>query len=127
MKILRHQNIEGMARVGFTSDSYEVYVNTDDGGKIPHFHYRLKNDWNKFHICIKIESPEYFLHTGKESLLNSKQIRSLIRFLKSSVSLSQYSEKFSNNFELIIFLWNINNSDVIVDPETKIPDYYQLN
>lgn len=31
MKILRHQNIEGMARVGFTSDSYEVYVNTDDG------------------------------------------------------------------------------------------------
>lgn len=33
MKILRHQNIEGMARVGFTSDSYEVYVNTDDSGK----------------------------------------------------------------------------------------------
>ena len=33
MKILRHQNIEGMARVGFTSDTYEVYVNTDDGGK----------------------------------------------------------------------------------------------
>lgn len=116
-----------MARVGFTSDSYEVYVNTDDGGKIPHFHYRLKNDWNKFHTCIKIESPEYFHHTGKESVLNSKQIRSLIRFLNSPVSLSQYSEKFSNNFELIIFLLNINNSDVIVDPETKIPDYYQLN
>lgn len=127
MKILRHQNIEGVARVRFASDSYEVYVNTDDGGKIPHFHYRLKNDWNKFHKCIKIESPEYFHHTGKESVLNSKQIRSLIRFLKSPVSLSQYTKKFSNNFELIIFLWNINNSDVIVDPETKIPYYYQLN
>lgn len=127
MKILRHQNIEGMARVGFTSDSYEVYVNTDDSGKIPHFHYRLKNDWNKFHTCIKIECPEYFLHTGKESVLNSKQIRSLIRFLKSPVSLSQYREKFSSNFELIIFLWNINNSDVIVNPEMRIPDYYQLN
>ena len=127
MKILRNQDIEVMARVGFTSDSYEVYVNTDDGGKIPHFHYRLKNDWRKFHTCIKIEAPEYFHHTGKESVLNSKQISSLICFLKSPVSLSQYSEKFSNNFELIIFLWNINNSDVIVDLETKIPDYYNLN
>lgn len=127
MKILRRQNIEGMARIGFTPDNYEVYVNTDDGGKIPHLHYRLKTDWNKFHTCIQIEKPEYFHHTGKESVLNSKQIRSLIRFLKSPVALSQYAEKFSSNFELIIFLWNINNSDVIVDPETKIPDYYQLN
>lgn len=127
MKILRRQNIEGMARIGFTPDNYEVYVNTDDGRKIPHFHYRLKTDWNKFHTCIQIEKPEYFHHTEKESVLNSKQIRSLIRFLKSPVALSQYAEKFSSNFELIIFLWNINNSDVIVDPETKIPDYYQLN
>ena len=127
MKILRRQNIEGMARIGFTPDNYEVYVNTDDGGKIPHFHYRLKTNRNKFHTCIKIEKPEYFHHTGKESVLNSKQIRSLIRFLKSPVALPQYAEKFSANFELIIFLWNINNSDVIVDLETKIPDYYQLN
>ena len=127
MKILRRQNIEGMARIGFTPDNYEVYVDTDDGEKIPHFHYKLKTDWNKFHTCIQIEKPEYFHHTGKESVLNSKQIRLLTRFLKSPVALSQYAEKFSSNFELIIFLWNINNSDVIVDPEAKIPDYYQLN
>ena len=31
-----------IARIGFTDDEYEIYVVTDDNGKIPHFHY-LKN------------------------------------------------------------------------------------
>ena len=35
------QDIFGMARVGSTSDKYEIYVNTNDGGKFPHFHYRV--------------------------------------------------------------------------------------
>ena len=30
------QELLEMARVGFTDDDYEVYVNTDDPGKIPH-------------------------------------------------------------------------------------------
>lgn len=55
-----NQGVLGMARVGFTPDRYEVYVNTNDGGKIPHFHYRDANDWNRFHTCIKIDKPEYF-------------------------------------------------------------------
>ena len=34
------QDVFGMARVGFTPDRYEIYVNTNDSGKFPHFHYR---------------------------------------------------------------------------------------
>ena len=120
------QNIEAMARVGFTSDRYEVYVNTNDGGKIPHFHYRDANDWSKFHTCIRIDGPEYFHHEGKSDVLNSKQKKALQKFMKSKVSLDRYKDKFSNNWELICFMWDINNSDIQIDDNTQQPNYTNL-
>lgn len=120
------QNIEAMARVGFTSDRYEIYVNTNDGGKIPHFHYRDANDWNKFHTCIRIDRPEYFHHDGKSDVLNSKQKRALQKFMKSKVSLNRYKDKFSNNWELICFMWDINNSDIQIDDTMQQPNYISL-
>lgn len=120
------QNIEAMARVGFTSDKYEVYVNTNDGGKIPHFHYRDANDWSKFHTCIRIDCPEYFHHEDKSDVLNSKQRKELQKFMKSKVSLDRYKDKFSNNWELICFMWDINNSDIQIDDNTQQPNYINL-
>lgn len=127
MKILKHSytDITGMARAGFTKDNYEVYVNTDDGGNIPHFHYRLKSDWSKFHTCIRLDSPEYFHHNGKEDVLNSSQKKNLQKFLSSQVTLSRYKGKFENNFELLCFLWDINNSNVQSD-DWDLPDYTTL-
>ena len=127
MKTLKHSytDITGMARAGFTKDNYEVYVNTDDGGNIPHFHYRLKSDWNKFHTCIRLDSPEYFHHNGKEDVLNSSQKKNLQKFLSSPVTLSRYKGKFKNNFELLCFLWDINNSNVQSD-DWDLPDYTTL-
>lgn len=115
-----------MARVGFTSDKYEVYVNTNDGGKIPHFHYRDANDWSKFHTCIRIDRPEYFHHEDKSDVLNSKQRKALQKFMKSKVSLDRYKDKFSNNWELICFMWDINNSDIQIDDNTQQPNYINL-
>lgn len=120
------QNIEAMARVGFTSDRYEVYVNTNDGGKIPQFHYRDANDWSKFHTCIRIDRPEYFHHEGKSDVLNSNQRKALQKFMKSKVSLDRYKDKFSNNWELICFMWDINNSDIQIDDNTQQPNYTNL-
>lgn len=120
------QDIEAMARVGFTSDKYEVYVNTNDGGKIPHFHYRDANDWNRFHTCIRIDRLEYFHHEGETDVLNSKQKRALQRFMKSKVSLNRYKDKFRNNWELICFMWDINNSDVQIDDSIQQPNYVEL-
>lgn len=127
MKILKHSytDITGMARAGFTKDNYEIYVNTDDGGNIPHFHYRLKSDWNKFHTCIRLDSPEYFHHDGKEDVLNSSQKKNLQKFLSSQVTLNRYKGKFENNFELLCFLWDINNSNVQSD-DWALPDYTTL-
>lgn len=103
MERIIHCYIEGMSRVGFTDDMYEVYVNTDDGGNIPHFHYRLKNNWNKFHTCIRLDKPEYFHHTGKEGVLSSNQLKKLIKFLHEPVASNKYSSMFTN-WELICFL-----------------------
>lgn len=127
MKILKHSytDITGMARAGFTKDNYEIYVNTDDGGNIPHFHYRLKSDWDEFHTCIRLDSSEYFHHTGKESVLNSSQKNNLQKFLSSLVTLNIYKGKFENNFELLCFLWDINNSNVQSD-DWDLPDYTTL-
>lgn len=121
MKLLFEQELYEMARVGFTSDSYEVYVNTNDAGNIPHFHYRQKDDWNKFHTCIQITSPKYFHHTGKEDVLNIKQKKNLIEFLNSP-----YKNYGITVFRHLIDMWNDNNSSVQVDENITIPDYMSL-
>lgn len=117
------KNLLEMARVGYTSDNYEVYVNTDDGGNIPHFHYRKGNPNNyEFHTCIKLKSPEYFHHTGKEDVLNNKQLKELIKFLQSSSK----NKRYSSNWEQILSLWNDNNSSETVNEEQEMPDYTKL-
>lgn len=119
------QDIYGMARVGFLGN-LEIYVNTNDGGNIPHFHIRLQDDWDKFHSCIKITCAEYFPHEGKEDTLNAKQRKDLWRFMTGPVTLTKYKDKFSSNWELVCFLWDLNNSAVAIPEGIKCPDYRQL-
>lgn len=125
MKRMIKQDIYGMARVGYSGD-LEVYVNTDDGGNLPHFHIRLKNNWDKFHSCIRLDCSEYFLHVGKEDKLNSHQRKILQQFMEDPVELPKYKSKFNNNWELACFLWDTNNSDVIIDDSVIQPDYRNL-
>ena len=120
--------ILGMARVGYLGDSeaYEVYVNTNDGGNIPHFHLRNSKDWDKFHSCIKIMSAEYFEHQGKEHKLNASLLKDLCKFLSSPVQSEKYRDKFENNWQLICFLWELNNSNMMIPDGTEMPDYSKL-
>lgn len=120
--INKYQNLTEMARIGFTDDGFEVYINTDDGGNIPHFHYRLKNDWDKFHSCIKIETAEYFEHEGKESKLNFKQRKELVKFLKEQPR----NKRYKTNWERILAEWNDNNSNIEIDENLEMPDYNKL-
>lgn len=128
MKLLRRQtDIMCMSRVGYIRDQkYEVYVNTNDGESIPHFHLRDAKDWNKFHTCIKIESAEYFNHGEKTDTLNHKLKADLQKFMESDVTISKYKGKFYNNWELVCFLWDMNNSDVMIKDDTIQPDYRSL-
>lgn len=127
MKILSSKtDIMGMARIGHVDDKYEVYVNTDDGGSIPHFHFRDAKDWNKFHTCIYIEEPKYFHHTGKEDVLNSSLKKKLQEFMEQPVKLKRYKNVYSNNWELVCDMWDMNNSNVSISEDVLQPDYRNL-
>ena len=120
-----------MSRAGKISadgDTFEIYVNTDDAGKIPHFHFRCINEWNKFHSCIRVESAKYFLHGSKDDKLNSKQRKELQKFMLEPSAAKLYDENGNriNNWQYICILWNDNNSDVMISEDAVQPDYTQL-
>lgn len=117
--------IFGIARVGYVDDVYEVYVNTNDEGNIPHFHFTDAKEWDKFHTCICIDKAAYFHHTGKEDVLNSSLRKSLQKFMTSPVKLKKLKDKFTSNWELVCSMWDLNNSSMELD-DIKQPDYREL-
>lgn len=115
-------------KIGVTESSYLIYVNSDDSGFIPHFHYvdetsRGKDKKKGFHTCIRIKESEYFHHTGKEGVLNTKQRKELAEFMKQPFR----NPKFNmTNWEFIVQSWNDNNSNETVDENQEMPDYTKL-
>ena len=120
---LTEQGLFEMARIGFTNDSYEVYVNTDDPGNIPHFHYRKKGSWEG-HTCICLTKPEYFHHGDKQASLNKKQIKELINFLNSKPI---RTSRYNSNWEYLLDAWNMNNSNINIPEDYPMPDYSKLS
>ena len=59
-----------MASIGNIDNTLCVVIRMNDTGNIPHFHIMDKSTLGKkFHTCVKIETPEYFHHTGKVDVL----------------------------------------------------------
>lgn len=112
------QDLEELSRIGYVGN-FEVYVNTNDSGKIPHFHYRDADNWGKFHTCICILESKYFHHGNKQDVLNSKQRKDLQQFLESE------SEEFEGltNWQVLVRQWNLNNYDVKVPKDISISNY----
>ena len=107
-----------MAKVGPLNDELVIYIWTNDGGNIPHFHIVDKATMgNEFHTCVKIMSAEYFHHTGKEDMLNSKQKKALMKFFTMS-------DKWGDNYwDIVLQEWNRNSSKIEVDRNLPAPDY----
>ena len=114
-----------MARVGITEDNMDIIVRTDDPGKLPHFHIIDRNRVGKRNNegCILIDKPEYFSHSNKTMTLNATQRKVLVKFLNDK----PVDGVFENNWQVILYLWNLNNSDVKLPQDTKMPDYTLLN
>lgn len=110
-----------MAQIGGIDNNLIAYVRSNDPGNIPHFHIVDKTTLgSKFHTCVKIESPEYFHHTGKEDTLNSKQRKSLVNFLNSLTPLEISHWKF------LLLTWNTNNSNKKLSMDLPMPNYLEL-
>lgn len=111
-----------MAQIGDLDNKLIIYVRSNEGGNIPHFHIVDKQTLgSKFHTCVKIENATYFHHTGKEDVLNSKQRKRLVDFLNSMTPLE------NTYWEFLLLTWNINNSNRKVNINQKMPDYTNLN
>lgn len=122
-------DIQGIDRIGFTDDGYELFIVTDDFllSDIPHFHYRKKEKGKpcEFHTCIRFDKPEYYFHTCNEMLLNDKQKESLLRFLRTKYNSKKYSCTY---WERLIMSWNHQNDYVVcVLEDAPIPDYRKLD
>lgn len=118
IKLLNEYKLEEMARIGYTEDGFEIFVYTNDGGNIPHFHYKSNN----FHTCIRIDSAKYFEHGSKQGKLNTKQKKLLVKFL-------QDKDKYDNNktnWQTLVIEWNRNNSNISIDLNTPMPNYLNL-
>ena len=110
-----------MANIGSIDNKLVAIIRMNDPGNIPHFHIVDKATLGRdFHTCIKIESPEYFHHEGKEDVLNSKQRKNLNDFLKDK------NELGVTNWKYLVTTWNINNSNKNVDKDIAQPDYTKL-
>ena len=124
-------DLYGMSRVGYIptkGKTLEIYVNSDDPGKLPHFHVRNKDDWGEFHTCVRIDCAEYFKHGSKTDSFNSREKKALQDFMNSYPKKKLFTEGGTrmNNWEYITMLWNDNNSDVEIDEDTIQPDYTLL-
>ena len=121
-------DIDGMARIGFTNDGYEVLIITDDYklSDVPHFHYRKKekNKKMEFHTCIRFDKAEYYHHIGDEDVLNNEQIKNLIEFLSSK---HKSNKRFRDNWEYALSSWNDQNDYKFeINEDLKIPNYMNL-
>ena len=125
-----NENVQGMARIGFipigSTKTIEVYVHTDDPGKIPHFHVRKYGQNNKFEweTCIRYDKADYFLHGQySDKLPDKKTARELDYMLRQ---INKKSRNHSTFWQDCVDEWNRNNSDVELDLNIIQPDYTQL-
>lgn len=105
-----------MAQIG-KFDSFEIWVYSKEG-PIPHFHVIKGNQqFPNFETCIKIEKAEYFHHSGKEGILNSREKKRLVEFLQSN-----HHKLNGSNWEILVAQWSMNNPEYDM-PFIEMPDY----
>lgn len=111
-----------MAKAGeFTTGGicYEVEVYPNEG-PIPHFHlHNSSENSNKKDICIRFDSPEYFVHGSYKSKLNSTGRKDLIKFL---ISEDEYGV---SNWEFLRRYWNRSFPDNRISSD-EMPNYRLL-
>ena len=120
-------DIEGIDRIGFTDDGYEVFIVTDDHmlSDVPHFHYRKKEKDKKmeFHTCIRLGKAEYYHHIGNEDILSDAQKENLMKFLQRFSG----NKRYQDNWSYMLSSWNHQNCyKMVVDENLIIPDYTKL-
>ena len=116
-----------MARVTFLKKygNVEIYVHTDDGGNVPHFHLRKKGDSGfEWECCIRYDCCDYFSHgRDTDTLPDKKYANELDRVLR----LQDPDEPDGVTYwTTAVKEWNRNNSSMKLDKNIVQPNYTQL-
>lgn len=126
-----HKNltdIMGMARIGWippgNEKGIEVYVHTNDAGKIPHFHVRKygKNNQFEWETCIRYDRADYFLHGRYKDILP----RGIGAELDKMFRKKNPKRRGITYWESAVDDWNNNNSDIELPMDIEQPDYRNL-
>lgn len=122
-ELMLEQFLNEIAEIGDLDKEYEVWVRTNDPGNKPHFHiWDANSHGKKFHTCVEILRPKYFHHTGKEGVLNSSERKELIRFLQAPSE----DKPERTNWQMLLLMWNMNNSQMKVSRDLEMPDYRDM-
>ena len=122
---LDRQPVMEMAKIGTfgtkvgETGNYVVWIYDEEGDGIPHFH--IVNREKNFSCCVKILECDYFKHSGKDDILNSKLRKNLVAFLTS-----KHKYLPVTNWDYLCAAWNDNNSNYEIPIPTKMPDYTKL-
>ena len=129
-KIINEEAFIEMARIGFipigTINTTEVYVHTNDAGKIPHFHVRKYGSNNQFEweTCVRYDSANYFVHGHyNDRIPDRKIIKELDKMLRT---VDKKDRNHRTYWQKAIDAWNDNNSDVELPLDLEQPDYTKL-
>lgn len=118
--------INEMARICELPGKIEIFVNTDDGGNVPHFHVwkKLSGRAHKWETCIKFEGSEYFLHGKYKDKVNSKIAEEIDIALRSP---DPDEDNTRTYWQTAVREWNRNNSNRKLPLDLQQPDYTKLN
>jgi len=92
-----------------------------DERDIAHFHvFKTKNDWKNWvnGACLFYDKNAYFDHGRHKETLDRDELNAVVHSLNS-----QFDGLPITNWQHIVALWNSNNYNHKIDPNTKMPEY----
>ena len=124
-------------RIGFVSlkkyNDIEIYVQTYDVARVPHFHVRKHLHGNVYEqdIAIRFDSARYFEHGKHKRRISTKLATDLDKMLRSIDKYATYN-KNRTYWERAVYSWNNQNGTslykpISLDDDIKQPDYSRLN
>lgn len=114
-------------RNGGRFEDYKAEVGEDEGQHLIHFHLFHKDD-NRKNTAIMLDKPFYFLHGKYKYILNAKEKKQFIDWVKSTnvngeVTPDEKGELPKTNWENLRNCWNAISESKINCP---MPDYNLL-
>ena len=144
-QINKEHSVYEMATVGYfqelkgnkpKGEKLKVFT-SDDGYPQVHVHiWDTSTNGKKVSVCVKLDRPEYFIHTTAKDTFTDEQLSAFLKFMKTPYQgpLQYKGAKIQTMWDYTVVQWNLENSDHLLSIEVKdgfvitppMPDYTKL-